>query len=94
VLDSEIRSLFFQLVSAVDFLHKKMIIHRDLKMGNILLDINGDLKLADFGLSMQLSSFEEERETMCGTPNYISPEVVSKLPYGLASDLWAVGCIL
>jgi len=63
-------------------------------MGNILLDAHYNIKIADFGLSVQLNNLTEERETLCGTPNYISPEVVLKQPYGLAADLWALGCIL
>jgi len=76
----EIRRLFGQLLEAVGYIHDRLIIHRDLKMGNVLLDDNHDIKIADFGLSVQLKNTTEERDTMCGTPNYISPEVVNKQP--------------
>jgi serine/threonine protein kinase len=55
---------------------------------------NNIIKLIDFGLAVQLSSLEEERQTLCGTPNYISPEVIQSQPYGLQTDLWSLGCIL
>ena len=52
------------------------------------------LKIIDFGLAVQLSDLTEERETLCGTPNYISPEVILNRPYGLQADLWSLGCIM
>jgi serine/threonine protein kinase len=53
-----------------------------------------DLKIADFGLAVKLQDANSEQKTMCGTPNYISPEIVSRLPYGLASDTWSIGCMM
>jgi serine/threonine protein kinase len=50
-------------------LRKKKVLHRDLKLGNILLDKNNHAKIADFGLAVRLESFSEQRETLCGTPN-------------------------
>ena len=59
--------------------------HRDLKLSNILITeaIPRTLKIIDFGLAVQLHDFDEERQTLCGTPNYISPEVIQNKPYGL-----------
>jgi serine/threonine protein kinase len=70
------------------------IMHRDLKLSNILLTAEGTVKIIDFGLAVQLGELTEERETLCGTPNYISPEVISNRPYGLSTDLWSLGCIM
>lgn len=70
------------------------ILHRDLKLSNILLADTGVVKIIDFGLAVQLLNLEEERETLCGTPNYIAPEVIKNKPYGLMTDLWSLGCIL
>jgi serine/threonine protein kinase len=72
------------------------VMHRDLKLGNILI-ANGSkqIKIIDFGLAVKLEVGEQgEQMTMCGTPNYISPEVLERQPYGLQSDLWSLGCIL
>ena len=68
--------------------------HRDLKLSNILLTEKNEVKIIDFGLAVQLSDLTEERETLCGTPNYISPEVILNRPYGLQADLWSLGCIM
>ena len=69
--------------------------HRDLKLSNILIsDDIKIIKIIDFGLSVQLSSLDEERQTLCGTPNYISPEVITNKSYGLSTDLWSLGCIM
>lgn len=92
--ESEARAIFRQIVSAVHFLHKNQIVHRDLKLENILIDHNGDIKLADFGLS---NSWSPRRllNTFCGSPLYASPEIVSGIPYyGPEVDCWSLGVLL
>lgn len=72
------------------------VMHRDLKLGNILItNLHQLIKIIDFGLAVKLEIGEKgEQKTLCGTPNYISPEVLNSQPYGLQSDLWSLGCIL
>ena len=91
----EARPIFLSLVQAVAFLHYNGILHRDLKLTNVLLTDTLQVRIADFGLATKLEDASEDQEmTMCGTPNYISPEIVKRLPYGLASDVWSLGCML
>ena len=92
--ESETKRICLNIVEGISYLHSNNILHRDLKLGNILLTEDKSAKIADFGLAAQLSDLSEERTTLCGTPNYISPEIVSRRPYGLSSDLWSLGCIL
>ncbi|CAF2151541.1 unnamed protein product [Rotaria magnacalcarata] len=92
--ESQARAIFRQIVSAVHFLHKNQIVHRDLKLENILIDHSGDIKLADFGLS---NSWSPRRllHTFCGSPLYASPEIVSGIPYyGPEVDCWSLGVLL
>lgn len=60
-----------QLAEGLKYLHDNKIIHRDLKLGNILLTENHTIKICDLGLAIQLTDFEPERNTLCGTPNYV-----------------------
>uniref|UniRef100_A0A803MVM3 Protein kinase domain-containing protein n=1 Tax=Chenopodium quinoa TaxID=63459 RepID=A0A803MVM3_CHEQI len=94
------RSYFRQLISAVDYCHSRGVFHRDLKLENLLLDQDDNLKITDFGLS---AFFEEEENnqvllrTTCGTPHYVAPEVVSKRGQGYdgsKADIWSCGVIL
>ncbi|OMJ80752.1 hypothetical protein SteCoe_18910 [Stentor coeruleus] len=83
------------IVEGLIYLHSNGILHRDLKLGNLLLSEDRTLvKIADFGLAVKLENSTEERNTLCGTPNYISPEIINRQPYGLASDMWSLGCII
>ncbi len=91
---SRVKRMFRQIVEGVQYLHQNRIIHRDLKLANIMLTEEGDIKIGDFGLAVQLKDCREERETMCGTPNYMSPEVLENLPYNFEADIWSLGCIL
>jgi NUAK family SNF1-like kinase len=94
VTEIEARSIFRQIVSAVHFLHKNRIVHRDLKLENILIDNNGDIKLADFGLSNNWSP-NNLLYTFCGSPLYASPEIVNGYPYfGPEVDCWSLGVLL
>ena len=92
--EPETRGIMVQLLNGMKYLHSNGILHRDLKLSNILLSSDYSLKIADFGLAVKLSDSRGEQKTMCGTPNYISPEIVSRQPYGLSSDAWAVGCLM
>ncbi|KFD54188.1 hypothetical protein M513_04965 [Trichuris suis] len=87
-------SVLEQVIDGVLFLHTKQIIHRDLSASNILLDKHGIVKIADFGLATQISQVNEKHFTMCGTPNYIAPEIAMRRPHGLEADLWSLGCLL
>ncbi|KAG8435985.1 hypothetical protein GDO86_007178 [Hymenochirus boettgeri] len=92
--ENEARRFFRQIVSAVHYCHKKGIVHRDIKLENILLDDNLNVKLADFGLS-NLFNKDQVLQTYCGSPLYASPEIVKGLPYhGPEVDCWALGVLL
>ncbi|XP_028902483.1 5'-AMP-activated protein kinase catalytic subunit alpha-2 isoform X1 [Ornithorhynchus anatinus] len=94
VEEAEARRLFQQILSAVDYCHRHMVVHRDLKPENVLLDAHMNAKIADFGLSNMMSDGEFLR-TSCGSPNYAAPEVISgRLYAGPEVDLWSCGVIL
>ncbi|XP_048760549.1 5'-AMP-activated protein kinase catalytic subunit alpha-2-like isoform X31 [Ostrea edulis] len=92
--EPEARRFFQQIISGVDYCHRHMVVHRDLKPENLLLDINLNVKIADFGLSNMMHDGEFLR-TSCGSPNYAAPEVISgKLYAGPEVDIWSCGVIL
>ena len=74
--EAQARDLVGQLLLGLGFLHDRGIIHRDLKLSNLLIGEDGRLKIADFGLAAQLELPDDEQFTLCGTPNYIAPEIV------------------
>ena len=82
-----------ETISAVKYLHEHNIIHRDIKPENILLDQNYRVKLSDFGWS-NFCNPDEKRKTFCGTPEYLSPEMVMKLPHDYRVDIWSLGVLL
>ncbi|KAF4151769.1 hypothetical protein CNMCM6936_003545 [Aspergillus lentulus] len=90
-------SVMDMLCGAVKYLHKRSVAHRDLKMGNLFLDRNMDIKVGDFGLAAMIISEKDEkrRKTLCGTPNYIAPEVLDKSKGGHTQkvDIWSLGII-
>ena len=94
VHESQMLDWFVQMALALQYLHDKRILHRDLKTANIFLTRANIVKLGDFGVSRVLSATAELAKTFVGTPYYLSPELLSNLPYGPASDVWALGCIL
>jgi len=82
------------MAMAINYIHKKKILHRDIKCQNIFLTSNGTLKLGDFGISKVLQNTLERAATVVGTPYYMSPEMYENRPYTHKSDIWALGCIL
>ncbi len=102
----EVRRLTVQLCGAIKYMHARNVIHRDLKMGNLFLDHEMNLKIGDFGLAAVLASKSEieslvdygkqRRTTLCGTPNYIAPEILEKGKGGHDHkvDIWAIGVIV
>ncbi|KAI9139347.1 kinase-like domain-containing protein [Paraphysoderma sedebokerense] len=92
--EAEARFVLIQVIKGLMYLHSRGIIHRDLKLSNLLLTRDYDVKIADFGLATKVQGPTGEQKTMCGTPNYISPEIVSRQPYSFAADVWSLGCLM
>lgn len=83
-----------EIILAIEFLHKNNMMYRDLKPENVLLDKNGHIKITDFGLSKILSRENEKTYTICGTPQYLAPEILSSEGYDNAVDWWSLGCLM
>lgn len=97
IREEKILKYLTQLLLAVEYIHSKNILHRDIKSQNIFLfaDKHIPVKLGDFGISKELSaSLDRTASTVIGTPYYMSPEILSGQHYSFASDMWAVGCVL
>lgn len=96
-LTEEVAKYFFkQLIEGLAYLHhSKLIVHRDIKLDNILLDANGKIKIADFGVSRQVATDTERMSEQCGTPAYIAPEILRDKGYeGFKVDVWSAGVCL
>ncbi|KAJ7326970.1 hypothetical protein JRQ81_016729 [Phrynocephalus forsythii] len=91
--EEEVRHFMHQIITGMLYLHTHGILHRDLTLSNLLLTNNMNIKIADFGLATQLKMPHEKHYTMCGTPNYISPEIATRSAHGLESDVWSLGCM-
>uniref|UniRef100_A0A8C5GZN6 non-specific serine/threonine protein kinase n=1 Tax=Gouania willdenowi TaxID=441366 RepID=A0A8C5GZN6_GOUWI len=97
--ESQIKVVCRQMLEALGYLHKMKIIHRDLKAGNILLMQDGDIKLADFGVSAKNTKTLQRRDSFIGTPYWMAPEVVmcetmKDAPYDYKADIWSLGITL
>lgn len=96
VSEAEVRFFMVQIIGAVKYLHSRRVIHRDLKLGNIFFDPDMNLKIGDFGLASVLPSTDSRKYTICGTPNYIAPEVLGgkNTGHSFEVDIWAIGIML
>lgn len=96
VSEPEVRFFMVQIVGAIKYLHSRRVIHRDLKLGNIFFDPDMNLKIGDFGLATVLPSNSTRKYTICGTPNYIAPEVLGgkNTGHSFEVDVWAIGIMM
>ena len=91
----EVQCYAAQIIRALKYLHSHRIIHRDLKLGNLFISDKMELKVGDFGLATKLEYDLERKRTVCGTPNYIAPEILDgKNGHSYEVDIWSLGVII
>nr|XP_033770750.1 serine/threonine-protein kinase PLK1 [Geotrypetes seraphini] len=94
VTEPEARYYLRQTILGCQYLHTNRVIHRDLKLGNLFLNDDMEVKIGDFGLATRVEFDGERKKTLCGTPNYIAPEVLGKKGHSYEVDVWSIGCIM
>ncbi|KAJ3074139.1 Serine/threonine-protein kinase PAK 3 [Podochytrium sp. JEL0797] len=92
--EPQIAHVTFEVLKGVQFLHSMNMIHRDIKSDNVLVSAAGEVKLTDFGYSVQLSSSQDRRHSVIGTPFWMAPEVILQKAYGTKIDIWSVGIMV
>ncbi|XP_071835122.1 serine/threonine-protein kinase PAK 4-like isoform X2 [Apostichopus japonicus] len=92
--EEEIAYVCHTILKALAFLHSQGVIHRDIKSDSILLTHEGRVKLSDFGFCAQVSADLQRRKSLVGTPYWMAPEVISRLPYGPEVDIWSLGIMV
>eukprot|EP00331_Platyophrya_macrostoma_P004873 CAMPEP_0176416666 /NCGR_PEP_ID=MMETSP0127-20121128/6468_1 /TAXON_ID=938130 /ORGANISM="Platyophrya macrostoma, Strain WH" /LENGTH=641 /DNA_ID=CAMNT_0017796757 /DNA_START=31 /DNA_END=1956 /DNA_ORIENTATION=+ len=91
----EVQCYVAQMISALKYMHNNRVIHRDLKLGNLFLSSDMQIKIGDFGLAAKLEFDGEKKRTICGTPNYIAPEILDgKVGHSYEVDVWSLGVII
>jgi polo-like kinase 1 len=94
----EVQCYALQMISALKYLHSHRVLHRDLKLGNLFLSAGMQIKVGDFGLATKLEFEGERKRTVCGTPNYIAPEIIdnsgSSNGHSYEVDVWSLGVII
>lgn len=94
----EVQCYSLQILAALKYLHAHRVLHRDLKLGNLFLSAGMQVKLGDFGLATKLDFEGERKRTVCGTPNYIAPEIIdntsSSNGHSYEVDIWSFGVIV
>uniref|UniRef100_A0A8C3RZK5 Polo kinase n=1 Tax=Chelydra serpentina TaxID=8475 RepID=A0A8C3RZK5_CHESE len=92
--EPEVRYYLRQIIAGLRYLHQQGIIHRDLKLSNFFLTKNMQVKIGDLGLATRDEQAGRRRGVVCGTPNYLAPEVIAKKGHSFQSDIWALGCVM
>lgn len=96
----ECRYYMLQVISATKYMHSRRIMHRDIKLSNCFLNDKMQIKIGDFGLAVELQEDTDIRTSICGTPNYMAPEILAAqdneidVGYSYSADIWSIGVML